>query len=141
MGNNGPQQFSGWDPEDTFFWIKPYVVCSEVIKGEAKIVHQCFDVLRLDDHVVYVCFDCFADLFFQACLDHTLVGSPGIFESERHSIEAERTVRCDERCCGLIRFLHLNLMVSGIGVEETQRIVSCHCVNDLGQCRVVEKGL
>ena len=89
MGNNEPLKFSGWNSEDTFFWIKSYVVCSEVVEREAKIVHQCFDVLCLDDHVIHVCFDCFADLFFQSSLNHTLVGSPSVFEPKGCSVEAE----------------------------------------------------
>ena len=100
-----------------------YVVCSEVIEGEAKIVHQCFDALHLDEHVVHVCFDYFADLFFQASLNHTLVGSPSVFKPEGHNVKAEMTVRGDERGYGLVRFLHLNLMVSGIGIKEAQRIM------------------
>ena len=68
-------------------------------------------------------------------MNHTQVGSPSIFEREGHSVEAEGTVRGDERCCGLIRFLHLNLMVSGIGVEETQRVVPYSCVNNLVNVR------
>ena len=33
--------------------------------------------------------------------------------------------------CGLIGFLHLNLMVSGVSIEETQRVVSDRCIDDL----------
>ena len=83
------------------------------------------------DHVIHRCLHCFADLLFQACLNHALVGSPGVFESKGHSIEAEGTVRGDECGCSLVQFFHLDLVVSGIGIEETQRIVSCGCVNDL----------
>ena len=93
MGNNAPKQLSGRNSEDTFFRIKPFVVCSKVVEGEAEIIYQCLDRFCLDEHVVHVCFDCLADLFFQASLDHTLVSSPSIFGPEGHSVEAEGTVR------------------------------------------------
>ena len=64
-----------------------------------------------------------------------LVGSPSVFESEGHNVEAEGTVRGDERGCSLVRFLHLYLMVSRIGIEETQIIMPCCYVNNLVDAR------
>ena len=63
---------------------------------------------------------CLADLFFQACLDHALVSGTSIFKPKRHSVETERPIRGDERRCGLVRLLYLDLKVSGVCIEETQ---------------------
>ena len=76
----------------------------------------------LDDDVVYVCLNYFANLFFQACLNHALVGSTGVFEPERHGVETEAAIWCDECRCGLIRLRHLDLMVSGVCVEVASTI-------------------
>lgn len=74
-------------------------------------------------------------MLFQAGLNHALVGSPSAFESEGHSVEVEGTIRGDERGCSLVRFLYLNVMVSGVGVEETQRVVPWSCVDNLVNAR------
>ena len=106
-------------PKTHFFRIKPYVVCSEVVKGEAQIVYQCLDKLCLDDHVVHICFHYLADLFFLTRLNHALVSGTSVSKPERHSVETKRPVRGNKCRCGLIG-LHLNLMVAGVGIEETQ---------------------
>ena len=72
-----------------------------------------------NDHIIYICFNCLVDLFLKACLDHALISGAGVFESERHSVEAERSVRSNECHCVLIGFFLINLMVSGVCVEET----------------------
>ena len=77
-------------------------------------------MLSLDDDVVHICFNCLANLFLQACLNHALVGGAGVFKPKGHSVEAERLVWGNECHCGLIGFLHFDLMVSGICVEEAQ---------------------
>ena len=61
----------------------------------------------------------FADLCFQACLNHALIGCAGVFEPERHSVETEGGIWRYEGRCGLVGFRHLYLMVSGVCVEET----------------------
>src|SRR5215216_7784639 len=60
------------------------------------------------DYIIYICLHRLANLFFQAYLNHALVSGAGVFESERHSVEAERSIRSNECRCGLIGFLHLN---------------------------------
>ena len=92
-------------------------------------------MLSFDDYVIYTCLHSFADLLFQACLNHVLVGCAGILEPERHSVEAEGPIGSDECRCGLVGFFHLNLMVSGVCVEETQRVMSCSGVDDLIDAR------
>ena len=77
-------------------------------------------MLCFDDHIIYVCFDYFADLVGQTCLNHALIGCTGVLEPERHGIKKEGDVWGDKCRCGLIRLRHLNLMVSGVCVEETQ---------------------
>ena len=84
-----------------------------------------------NDHIVYVCLHCFADLCFQACLNHALIGRTGVFEPERHSIETKGAVRSNECRCGLIGLRHLDLMVSGVCIEETQRVVSRGSIDNL----------
>ena len=61
-----------------------------------------------------------ADLFFQACLDHVLIRCTGVLKPERHSVKTEGVVWCDKCRCGLVGLRHLDLMVSGVCVEETQ---------------------
>ena len=77
------------------------------------------DVPNFNDDVVHVCFNCLADLFLQACLNHALVGGPDVFEPEGHGVEAEWPVWGNECRCGFIGLLLLDLMVSGVCVEET----------------------
>ena len=84
-----------------------------------------------DDHIVYVGLYCLADLFFQACLNHALVGCTGVFEPERHGVETEGAIWSDECRCGLVGLCHLDLMVSGVCVEEAERVVSCGSIDDL----------
>ena len=72
-----------------------------------------------DDDVVHICFNCLADLFLQACLNHALLGGANVFEPERHSVEAERPIWGNECRCGLVGLLRLDLMVSGVCVDET----------------------
>ena len=84
-----------------------------------------------DDHIVYICLHYFADLCFQACLNHALIGCTDVFEPERHGVKAKGAVWSDECRCGLIGLCHFDLMVSGVCVEETQRVVSCGGINDL----------
>ena len=60
----------------------------------------------VDDVVIktrHVCLHYFADLFFQACLNHALIGCTGIFEPERHGVETEWAVWGDECRRSLIR--------------------------------------
>ena len=73
-----------------------------------------------NDDVVHICFNCLADLFLQECLNHALVGGPGVFKPEGHGVEAEWPVWGNKCCCSLIELLHFDLMVSGICVEEAQ---------------------
>ena len=87
---------------------------------------SCFDY-----HVVHICLHCFAALFLQACLNHALISCAGIFEPERHGVETEGAIWCDECRCGLVRLRHLDLMVSGVCDKETQGVVSCGSTNDL----------
>src|SRR5215216_2671663 len=68
----------------------------------------------------------FPDMF-----DHALVSGTSAFKPKRHSVETERPIRGDKRRCGLVGLLHLNLMVSGVSVEETQGVVSCGHINNL----------
>ena len=75
--------------------------------------------LVLND-VIHICFNCLVDLFLQACLNHALVGGANVFEPERHSVEAERPVGGNECSCRMVGLLHLDLMASGVCVEETQ---------------------
>ena len=84
-----------------------------------------------DDDVVDISFNYLADLFLQACLNHALVSGPGIFEPEGHGVEVEWPIWGNECRCGLIGLLHLDLMVSGVCVEETQRVVTCGSINNL----------
>ena len=84
-----------------------------------------------DDHIIYICLHCFADLACQTCLNHALICCAGVFEPEGHCVEAEWAVWCDKCRCGLVWFCHLDLMVAGICVEETQRIMSCGSVDNL----------
>ena len=73
-----------------------------------------------DNHIVYVCLHYFADLCFQACLNHALIGCTGVFEPERHGVKTEGAVWSDECHCGLIGLRYVNLMVCGVCVEEAQ---------------------
>ena len=83
------------------------------------------------DHVVHICLYCFADLFFQACLNHALIGCAGILKPERHIVEAKRAIWRYKSCCSLVRLCHLYLMVSRVCVEKTQRVVSNCGIYDL----------
>ena len=73
-----------------------------------------------DDYVSYIYLHSFADLVFQACLNHALVGCAGVLEPGRHSVEAEGHIRSDECRCGLVGLRHLDLVVTGVCAEETQ---------------------
>ena len=84
-----------------------------------------------DDDIVDVSFYRFADLFLQACLNHMLLCGACVLEPEGHGVEAEWPIWGDECCCSLIALLHFDLMVSGICIKETQRVVSCGSVDDL----------
>ena len=84
-----------------------------------------------NDHIVYVCLHCFADLCFQACLNHALIGCTGVLKPERHGVKTEGVVWGDKCRCGLIGLRHLDLMVSGVSIEETQRVVSCGSIDGL----------
>ena len=88
-----------------------------------------------DDDVIDVGFYCLADLLLQACLNHALVWGAGILEPEGHGVEAEWPIWGNECCCGLVGFYNLNLMVSGVCIEETQSIMSCSCINNLVNAR------
>ena len=87
------------------------------------------------DHVVHICLHCLANLLLQACLNHALIGCADILKPERHSVEAERAIWRYESCCGLVGLCYLYLMVSRVGVEKTQRVVSCCGIDDLIDAR------
>ena len=76
-------------------------------------------MFRFDDYILYICLQRLANLFFQACLNHALVGGADVFQPEGHSVEAERPVWGYKCRYGLIGVRHLDLMVSGVWVEET----------------------
>ena len=73
-----------------------------------------------DDHIIYICLHWFADLACQTCLNHALICCVGVFEPKGHCVEAEWAVWGDECRRGLVGLCHLNLVVAGVGVEETQ---------------------
>ena len=102
MGDNEPSSFPAGTPKTHFSYSKceAYVICSEVVKCEAEIVHQWYDVFSLDDHIVHICFNCVADLFFQVCLNHALVSGTSVFKPKRHSVETERPIQGNKRRCG-----------------------------------------
>ena len=77
----------------------------------------------------------FCRFFFQACLNHALIGCAGILEPERHSVEAKRAIWHYKSCCSLVRLCHLYLMVSRVFVEKTQRVVSSCGTDDLIDAR------
>ena len=87
---------------------------------DPHVVYQRVDVFGFDDHIVYVCLYCFAYLGSQTCLNHALIYCAGVFESEGHCVEAEWPIWSNECRCGLVFFCHLDLMVSGVCVEEAQ---------------------
>ena len=73
-----------------------------------------------NDHIIYVCLHCFTDLACQTCLNHALICCAGVFEPKRHCVETEGAVWCYKCRCGLVELRHLDLVVAGVCVEETQ---------------------
>ena len=92
-------------------------------------------MLGFDDHIIYVCLHYFADLVCQTCLNHALICCAGVFEPEGHCVKTEGAIWSDKCRCSLIGLRHLNLMVSGVCVEETQSVVSCGSVDNLIDAR------
>ena len=88
-----------------------------------------------DDGVINVSFYCFANMFLQACLNHALICGAGVLEPEGHGIEAEWPVWGNKCYFSLIGFLHFDLMVSRVCIEETQRVVSGCGIDDLIDAR------
>ena len=75
----------------------------------------------LHDHVVDVDVDVAANLAREAFLHAPLVGRPGVLEAEGHGGVAEGSEWGDERRLLLVLDGHFDLVVTRIGVEETQR--------------------
>src|SRR3954464_7668612 len=74
------------------------------------------------DHVVDVNVDIAANLARKAFLHAPLVGRPGVLEAEGHGGVAEGSKWRDERRLFLVLDSHFYLVVSRLGVKETQRL-------------------
>ena len=73
-----------------------------------------------NDHIVYICLHSLTDLLFQTCMDHAFLCCVGVFDLEGHCVKVERVVWHYKCRCGLIRLCHLNLVVTGVCVEEAR---------------------
>ena len=71
-----PRSFPAGTPKTHFFRIELDVICSEIVERKPHVIYYRLDVSGFDDYVVYVCLHCFADLCFQACLNHALIVAP-----------------------------------------------------------------
>jgi len=72
----------------------------------------------LHQHVVNIDFYCASDQILENLVNHALEGSPGIFEPERHHLTEINPPISSESSIILIWWVHLDLIVSGVGVHD-----------------------
>ena len=60
----------------------------------------------------------------EAHLNGSLIGCPGVLESEGHGGVAVCTEGCDERCLDLVFFLEGDLVIAGVTVEEGEQFAA-----------------
>ena len=80
---------------------------------------MCF--LGFDNYIINISLD---KVVFEASLYSALVGSPGVFEPERHSHVAVGVERHDERCLDLIILFESDLVITGVAIEKGKQLAT-----------------
>ena len=60
-------------------------------------------------------------------VDHALKGGPNIFESEGHHLLAIDSPTSGESSLAFIWWMHLDLVVPGVGVHEAEELMARSC--------------
>ena len=79
----------------------------------------------LDDYVVNIDLDVSPNLLSETVLHHSLVGGTRVLEPEGHCCVTVDAERRDECCFVFVFFLHLDLVVARIGIQEGQALTAC----------------
>lgn len=70
-------------------------------------------------------------MIVETFLHHALMCRPGVVEPEGHCDVTERAEWCDKRGFHLVGLLHPDLVVAGVGFQETESFTPCGGVHDL----------
>ncbi|PKI75856.1 hypothetical protein CRG98_003771 [Punica granatum] len=99
-----------------------------------------FPFLGLGNHIVDVDLHLLMHHVMKECDHCSLIGCPGVFETEMHDLVIECAPHCDKRCFDLILLDHLNLIVSRKAVSEEELLVTCCVIHqdiNMGQREII----
>jgi hypothetical protein len=88
--------------------------CPEAFERNVEVVYQIIGLFGLDNDVIDVSLDGWSDVFPKNKLHASLVRSPCIPETERHSNVATHAEWGNERSRELVRLFHFDLVVAEV---------------------------
>jgi hypothetical protein len=135
LSDDVPQELPPGDFEGAFFWVQLNVESLEVVEGFIQVGEEVEALWRIYHNVVDINLKVAPYFLFEAKLHTLLICSPHVLQSDRHFYIAKITERSDERGGRLVCLGVGYLVITRVGMQETQELTPCNEVYNLVNAR------